>query len=313
MDKQKIIQTIKQYIFQNTQERISGDILQSVLLDVVDTIFSDEFISDIEISDNDLIIHKTDGSFIKHDLISLMPENSIAEYSMGDIKRGDDLSNQPIDDILCRMLIGPIVPKIITFKYLNNESIIEIGNDIVIGTEFIWNYNTKQYLKNSTIFTDLITNTILLQNTDNSKYVVHEPIKGLTSIGDYKFKVQVSDINNKNYDSVLNIKFGMNFYYKSMSEESFDESLLKQMNNICINEFKQMKLDFVDEGYKYLIIPKVLDKKFIAKNINTGFEIPFNKLNDITINNKFGLSNTYCVYRTSNYLTNPIKVNIYNE
>lgn len=313
MNKQEIIQYIKQYIFQNTEEKITGQILQDVLLGLVDVIFSDKAVSEIKIVDNKINVLYTDGITEKLDLSPIMPDDSIATYSVGSIKVGDDLSGMFVSDVVERMTVGDTNPTITSFIFINGGPIFEVGNVITSGTELQWKYNKKYYKNNSTILTDAKTGTKLFENKNVTEYVIDSIIPGLTTKGYYPFKVEVRDTNNDIYSRILNIPFGYKMFYGESTKDELMVNEIKNLNQKMIMSFDG-EYSFSTIGYKYFVFPNAIDtKKWYLKNVITGFEVPMNLISTISITNDFGIAIDYNVYRTSYSLTNPIKVKVYNE
>lgn len=322
---QEIIQLIKHNIFQNTEERITGQILQDILVSLVNYYYTGDQVINIQPDNNNIVITYVNGTEDIIPLHSKLPENAIAEFSVGAINKGDDLSGLTLSDVLESILIGnpnPVIQKFyiskknnINYTYEDNY-ILQFGEPINIGDEISWDYNPNRYKDNSTTLTNSTTNEVYFENRNNKTFVISNTIIGLTSKGLYPFNIKLKDISDTVYDFNVNLKYGYKIFYGSSDYAILTQHLINtQFESISAYDFPfKTNITINNKGYKYFIIPTLLDNDtWFLRNMKSNFEVPVTQTQTIIVNNGFGIDISYNVYRSAYILDNTIKVIIENE
>lgn len=319
MNKQEIIEYIVSRVFQNTEEKITGENLQSVLIQVINQIFSDNQVVSFDSDDYNIIIKFSDGFVQKIPISSKLPPESIAQYEIGNIKVGDDLSGMYVSDIVEKILIDEVQPLIKKFSIYrvsedtellsDTDYVFQLGEPIQRGLEIGWEYNDKYYKPNTTTLTNTVTLTQYFKNTNVTRFLIPTTMIGLDKYGTYDLKLELYDITNKLYTTILPLRFGYKVYSGSNSSETLSFMQIRQLSNTTVYDNLPTKYTLPGNGYGYIILPTVLNnKEWYARNMRTNFEVPFIKHDDIVFVNDFGISIKYSIYRTVYLLTNPINI-----
>ena len=273
-----------QIIIAEIQEDGSKEILHTppFTIEIEEPLFSGDLPQDDVAKVNYAIVNKS----IVANSTEYIEINS--SYQMTVWKTGDLITATKLNNIEQALLehaqkLDELLYKAITINNFSiSKSTAELGEKL-IGLILNWSYNkTPTYQK---------LDNVLIDN-ELRKYTVEKEISSNTS-----FKLEVSD-GKTTVNRTASINFYNGRYYGVSSPGSYDSDFILSLNKTLTNSrFCNFTVNCGPEQYIFFAIPT----RFGTPTFTVGgFSGGFNKIKTINFTNKFGYSESYDIWKSTN-------------
>lgn len=230
--------------------------------------------------------------------------------TLGGVKQGTRFDNMPIQEVLT-MLLYPYQKPAITalqvnpFEYTigqSTEAFLNV-NYTVINTD-----NVKEDGISFTLDQNLLTGTDI-PKTGSYRFNI-TPIRR-TEQGNVPLVLKIVASNDEEVFKTTNLVWNNQIYYGVTTNTTLNSDTAKALNVFRANSLNRT-YNFGQGGYKYVAYPASWGEKDLRKFINpeNNFIVAMEKLDNITIENEYGVSQEYLVYKSVNILNGSIKIRI---
>lgn len=205
------------------------------------------------------------------------------EWKTGDLITADKLNKIEATIYEHTQMLDELLYKAITINNFSiSKSTAELGEKL-IGLILNWSYNkTPTYQKLDNVLID----------TELRKYTIEKEISSNTS-----FKLEVSD-GKTTVNRTASINFYNGRYYGVSNSETYDSDFILSLNKTLTNSRAcNFTVNCGPGQYIFFAIPT----RFGTPTFTVGgFSGGFNKINTISFVNKFGYSESYDIWKSTN-------------
>lgn len=205
------------------------------------------------------------------------------EWKTGDLITADKLNKIEATIYEHTQMLDELLYKAITINNFSiSKSTAELGEKL-IGLILNWSYNkTPTYQKLDNVLID----------TELRKYTIEKEISSNTS-----FKLEVSD-GKTTVNKTTSINFYNGRYYGVSNSETYDSDFILSLNKTLTNSRAcNFTVNCRPGQYIFFAIPT----RFGTPTFTVGgFSGGFNKINTISFVNKFGYSESYDIWKSTN-------------
>ncbi len=205
------------------------------------------------------------------------------EWKTGDLITADKLNRIEAAIYEHTQMLDELLYKAITINNFSiSKSTAELGEKL-IGLILNWSYNkTPTYQKLDNVLID----------TELRKYTIEKEISSNTS-----FKLEVSD-GKTTVNKTTSINFYNGRYYGVSNSETYDSDFILSLNKTLTNSRAcNFTVNCGPGQYIFFAIPT----RFGTPTFTVGgFSGGFNKINTISFVNKFGYSESYDIWKSTN-------------
>lgn len=205
------------------------------------------------------------------------------EWKTGDLITADKLNKIEATIYEHTQMLDELLYKAITINNFSiSKSTAELGEKL-IGLILNWSYNkTPTYQKLDNVLID----------TELRKYTIEKEISSNTS-----FKLEVSD-GKTTVNKTTSINFYNGRYYGVSNSETYDSDFILSLNKTLTNSRAcNFTVNCGPGQYIFFAIPT----RFGTPTFTVGgFSGGFNKINTISFVNKFGYSESYDIWKSTN-------------
>jgi len=245
--------------------------------------------------------------------VSVFPEGSITDITVGLLNAGSDVSGLTTFDVLNRILFGGVFvkPSFTEFS-INPSQIMEVGEGFQVGTIFQWSISNQQNVKpNSLVIKNENNGNIIASGLNGTSYTTTNIISGLNNPGQLTFSLSGTDLQNELINSAtVSVDFGLMIYYGSLAAQTIDANQIQTLTNSLRTGFAS-NYSFAGGNYKYICIPVALGSPTQFIDPVTNFNVPMIQQNGtVTINNDHGVNVEYNIWRSYYELTNGLTIKL---
>lgn len=221
-------------------------------------------------------------------------------FAVGGIKKGSTFQNMTMEQMWNKLLypyVSPAINSLDTTKktYLIGES---TGDTITISWSTSEHDSIKADTMKLTLDNQILANGNIPKN-GNQRFTI-TPIR-LDNQGTKSITLSFKDIQNNNISRRVDITWLNTLYYGCSSKQQIDANDVTSFTKKNVNSFPA-DYNFPAGGYKYLVYPASWPDIKKAINPQSSFDVPYEKVSNITITSGTGISQVYKVYRTFNVL-----------
>lgn len=230
--------------------------------------------------------------------------------TLGGVKQGTRFDNMTIQAVLDLLLYPYQKPAITTLQANPFEYTIGQSTEAFLNVNYTVT-NTDNVKENGISFTldgNELTGTDI-PKTGSYRFTI-TPIRR-TEQGNVPVVLKVVASNDEEIFKTTNLVWNNQIYYGINTNTTLDSDTAKTLNVFRANSLNRT-YNFGQGGYKYVLYPASWGEKDLKKFINpeNNFIVAMEKLNNITIENEYGVSQEYLVYKSVNILNGSIKIRI---
>lgn len=221
-------------------------------------------------------------------------------FAVGGISKGSTFQNMTMEQMWNKLLypyVSPAINSLDTTKktYLIGES---TGDTITISWSTSEHDSIKADTMKLTLDNQILANGNIPKN-GNQRFTI-TPIR-LDNQGTKSITLSFKDVQNNNISKRVDITWLNTLYYGCSDKQQIDASDVTSFTKKNVNSFPA-DYNFPAGGYKYLVYPASWPDIKKAINPQSSFDVPYEKVSNITITSGTGISQVYKVYRTFNVL-----------
>lgn len=313
-DIKKLISEIGGGVNEEELKKILDKLLGSYVSSVEDDTVDGKILFNVVPVSKDEVIMENDNEFINLRTLKNAIENlpsgpgggdrysnsKPTPFDVGGIKRGSTFENMTMKQMWDKLLYPFIKPEIRSLDttkktYLIGES---TGDSIIIS----WSTSEHDSIKGETM--KLALDNQILANGDipkngNQRFTI-TPIK-LDNQGSKSITLSFKDIQDNNISKRIDITWLNTLFYGCSSKKELTTDDLQSFSKKNINSFPG-DYNYPAGGYKYLVYPASWPDVKKAINPQSNFDVPYERVSNLTITSSTGIKQVYKVYRTFNIL-----------
>lgn len=230
--------------------------------------------------------------------------------TLGGVKQGTSFDNMSIQAVLDMLLYPYQKPAITSLQANPFEYTIGQSTEAFLNINYTVT-NTDNIKENGVIFTldgTELTGTDV-PKTGSYRFTI-TPIRK-TEQGNVPVVLKVIASNDEEIFKTTNLVWNNQIYYGTNTNTTLNSDTAKALNVSRSNTLTRV-YNFGQGGYKYVLYPASWGEKDLRKFINpeNNFIVAMEKLNNLTIENEYGVSQEYLVYKSVNILNGSIKIRI---
>ena len=298
----KIIEKLlEDYVSSTNDDTIDGKIVFNVVPVSQDDVMMQ--------NDNEFINLKTLNNAIDNLLDNLPTGGGSGElytnskptpFAVGGIPKGTTFKNMTMKQMFDMLLYPYVKPSITSINtprktYLIGES---TGNTISVSWSTSEHDNINADSMKLTLDNQILANGNIPKNGNQSFTIT--PIR-LDRQGTKSITLSFKDIRNNNINRRVDITWLNTLYYGCSDKQQITPDDITSFTKKNVNSFPA-DYNFPAGGYKYLVYPATWPDVKKALNPQSNFDVPYEKVSNITIVSDTGISQEYKVYRTFNVL-----------
>lgn len=241
--------------------------------------------------------------------------------TVGGIPSGSTFQSQTMQQMWDALLYPYLDPAFTSFYISGQEVNIECGDTIAANPTFVWAASNSSNIEPGTV---AIIDQTAVQTVSSGNNYGDSPLSttygavGLNAPGTYFFKVQAENTNSEILQKTKSYAFWFRFYAGPNTSETLNETQIEalQVSNLGPGG-GTYTLNALSDGYKFFAFP-IYSGAFQPSSIklDNGTNVPMvtNEgsyttsngngfyYDTVSVENAFGVTTNYAVYRTSNIL-----------
>lgn len=229
--------------------------------------------------------------------------------TLGGVVKGTTFNEMPIQDVLT-MLLYPYQEPAIT-QFTTPKTNFKLGEKTANTIQVTWNTSNQENIKDDSVkfkFNGQYVDTGKVfpkQGTDNLNITEFtKPQQGTVNL-----YMEITSTNDKKVGKTITLTWLNCIYYGNNTNTSITEAEAKQLTALDANSAGR-DYKYPGGGYKYLVIPASWADPTSFIDPTTNFEVPMEKLTNISITNNFNIQQDYKVFRSTNVLNGDITVRV---
>ena len=231
-----------------------------------------------------------------------------SNIKVGGIEINTTFNEVSLKEILDNIFHEYKAPSFSSFYIENVGTILECGRVLNGQYNLRWTTTNIQNVKpNSIKIMDTTRSEVLMENTTNDSLETIT-LNNITKNGvqNHIFTISARDIKDNTFSRTFTIRWIFKIYFGESEEETLDSNGILNLRQSLLSENFKTTYSFISGGYKYIAFPTSYGSIATIKDVSTGFEIPVMNLGPVIVQNIYGISTSYHLYRTYNKIGSEI-------
>lgn len=228
---------------------------------------------------------------------------------VGGIDTGTTFDNLPISQVLDMLLYPYQYPSFTSFS-IGGLSGREVGSIIQESQRSVsWNINNDSNLIPESIeLYDVTNNIILSSNLGTSPKLLQFPSYSSNEPATQSFKIEATNTNGDKFSRNTSITWRWREFYGESTLSNLDATEVAMLRGSTLASNYNGTYVMVEGGYKYFAWPVSFGIPSAFKDQSTNLDVAMESPYTITIQNSFGISTDYNIFRTTNILGGSITI-----
>ena len=232
--------------------------------------------------------------------------------TVGGVTAGETTFDGTLAEALDK-LFYPYQEPVFSSFYINGQSTpLEVGASAATGNiTFIWNATNESNISANTINILDVTNSITLtSNTSNDHSEVYDNGTGITknTNTNHQWRIEATNTEGNSFIRNYYVNWYWRFYWGSSTASTASETMIEGLQNGTLYNSRNRTYTCDANNYKWLCWPTSFGLATNFKDDDTGFAIPMESPETISVENSFGVTTNYYAYRTTNTVVSSLSI-----
>ena len=232
--------------------------------------------------------------------------------SVGGVVAGVTVFDGTLQDALDKLFFPYQQPSFTTFYINGQSSSLEVGQTAATGSiTFNWSTSNSDNVSANTVDIRDTTNGVdIVIDTGNTGSFVYDNGTGITKTTNtsHTWTIDAEDINLTNISRNYNVSWYWRFYWGSSTATTADETMIESLQNNNLYNSRNRNYTCDANNYKWLCWPTSFGLANNFKDDSTGFGIPMESPETISVTNSYGVTTNYYAYRTTNSVVDSVVI-----
>lgn len=210
-----------------------------------------------------------------------------------------------INDVFDKLFYPYQDPKFTAFAIQGESAILEVGKTIAANRTFTWTTTVNiNVTPNSIVIHDITNSAPIAVNIANSgSFVSTSPLIKKITAESHSFLINASSTKPATFSRNLTFNWQWMIYYGESLSTILDEAKIKglRVKNLSAGYKGTYPFQELDNGYKYFCFPaQMVENVTVSFNDGiTGISVPMDTRYTISVENFYGVTHSYYVYRSA--------------
>lgn len=240
-------------------------------------------------------------------------DRATASYeTVGGVTAGVTTFSGTVQEALDKIFYPYQEPTFSSF-YINGQSTpLEVGASAATGVvTFLWNATNETNISANTVsILDITNSSTLVFETGNDHTEAYDNGTGITktTASSHQWRIEAKNTEDTTFLRNYYVYWYWRFYWGSSSDSSATESMIEGLQNDSLYNSRNRTYTCDATNYKWMCWPTSFGQPTSFKDDATGFAVPMESPETVSVTNSFGVTTNYYAYRTTNPVVDSLSI-----